>query len=109
MTINRKNPRNQSYAKVLLDGSIPAYMRDISPQGFRIYSPVPLPYKEGSVAVCKVIPTDQEDKAFDMTGEIRWNRQEDSGEDVLGFQISSFADQNGKSLYAKLNKRFSGQ
>jgi PilZ domain len=109
MTIDRKNTRNQSYAKVLLDGSMPAYMRDISPLGFRIYSPVPLPYKEGSVVVCKVIPSDPEDKPFDMTGEIRWNRQGDSGEDVLGFQISSFADPDGQALYEKLNKRFSGQ
>lgn len=109
MTIDRKKPRNQSYVKVLLDGALPAYIRDISPQGFRVYSPVPLPYKEGSVLICKVIPSNQDEKPFDISGEIRWNRQKDDGEDLLGFQITSFAAPNGKDLYAELNKRFSGQ
>lgn len=109
MNIDRKNPRNQSYAKILLNGSMPAYMRDISPSGFRVYSPVPLPYKEGSKIVCKVIPADHEDAPFDIEGEIRWNRQGDRGEDIMGFQISSFADPQGEAMYREMNKRFSTQ
>lgn len=109
MTIDRQSTRNQSYAKVLLDGSMPAYMRDISPSGFRVYSPVPLPYKEGSVLVCKVIPADQDVDPFDIEGEIRWNRQGEGGEDIMGFKINSFKDPRGEELYEKLNQRFSGR
>ncbi|MDC7236001.1 MAG: PilZ domain-containing protein [Spirochaetales bacterium] len=107
MSTERKDPRNQSYAKILLDGSMPAYMRDISPQGFRVYSPVPLPYKEGSRISCKVIPSDGE--PFDIEGEIRWNRQGEDGEDIMGFRISSFTDAEGESRYKEMNKRFSTQ
>ena len=107
MNKDRKNQRNQSYAKVLLDNSQPAYIRDISASGFRVYSPVPLPYKEGSSVNCLIIPSDGTDPSFRITGEIRWNRQDAEGEDLMGILISSFEDEKGEDLYNSLNRRFS--
>ncbi|MDA3957901.1 PilZ domain-containing protein [Oceanispirochaeta sp.] len=107
MSKERTDQRNQSYAKVLLDNSQPAYIRDISARGFRVYSPVPLPYKEGSTITCLIIPTDSEGQSFKISGEIRWNKLDAEGEDIMGILISSFEDKKGESLYHSLNMRFS--
>ncbi len=107
MSTDRKTTRNRSYAKVILDGSLPAYIRDLSPGGFRVYSPVPLPYGEGSVIQCRIIPSDQEDQPFDLTGQIRWDRQESGGDDIMGVQIDSYPDSRSKEQFIRLNELFS--
>jgi len=107
MSNDRKNHRNQSYAKVLLNGSFPAYIRDISPDGFRVYSPVPLPFNEGDEVLCIVIPSDGDQTSFKITGQIRWNRQDSQGDDIMGILIKSFENDEDMENYASLNKRFS--
>ncbi|MDC7239053.1 MAG: PilZ domain-containing protein [Spirochaetales bacterium] len=105
MSTDRKNPRKQSYAKVILDGDLPAYIRDLSPDGFKVYSPVPLPYDQGSVISCRIIPSDLED--FEVEGEVRWNRQDSNGNEILGVKITSYTDQDSEKLFARLNEQFS--
>jgi len=107
MSNDRKNQRNQSYAKVLLNGSFPAYLRDISPEGFRVYSPVPLPFQEGNEVQCIVIPSDGEQKSLRITGQIRWNKQDSEGEDIMGIRIASFENEGDKEMFQELNKLFS--
>jgi hypothetical protein len=106
MKTNRKTQRSQSYAKVLLDNSLPAYIRDISVDGFRVYSPVPLPYQEGNSVSCRIFPMNDSDDSFQIKGLIRWNQQDAEGEDLMGILISSFETTEGKILYKSLNQRF---
>ncbi len=107
MSEDRKSRRNQSYAKVLLNGSFPAYIRDISPDGFRVYSPVPLPFNEGDSVLCIIIPSDMEKKSFKINGQIRWNRQDSEGDDLMGILIQSFENDADKHFFDELNDQFS--
>ena len=98
--------RQLSYAKVLIEGRMPAYIRDMSGGGFRVYSPVPLPVEDGSSISCLIIPEDNSDDAFELSGEVRWSRHEAEGDDIMGILISSFSSVEGKNHYASLLKRF---
>jgi hypothetical protein len=109
MSTNRKDLRNQSYAKVLLNGKFPGYIRDTSPEGFRVYSPMLLPVKEGDEVQCIVIPTDGEEETFKISGQVRWNRQDQEGENIIGILITAYKDSHGKDLYKKLDKQFSNE
>ena len=102
----RKAQRLNSYAKVLIQGRMPAYIRDMSDLGFRVYSPVPMPIDEGSAIKCLIIPEDKECAPFELSGEVRWNRKEEEGDDIMGIKISSFSTEDGKKQYAALLSRF---
>ncbi len=104
--IQRKAQRQMSYAKVLIEGRLPAYIRDMSGDGFRVYSPVPLPVDEGSSIRCMIIPEDGNAAAFELSGEVRWNRHESDGDDIMGILISSFSSAEGEKQYASLLARF---
>lgn len=101
----RQSQRQNSYAKVLIQGKLPAYIRDMSELGFRVYSPVPLPMEEGAAISCLIIPEDGSGK-FELSGEVRWNRIEDEGDDVMGILISAFPTAEGKKRYSSLLSLF---
>ena len=95
----RKDRRRHSYAKVLIDGRQPAYIRDISTGGFRVYSPMPLSQEEGSSVRCQIIPEDPGESSFEITGEVRWNRLEAEGDDIMGFWSVRSPRRRGKNSF----------
>jgi hypothetical protein len=101
----RQSQRQNSYAKVLIEGRLPAYIRDMSDLGFRVYSPVPLPIEEGASISCLIIPEDGSGR-FELSGEVRWNRVEEEGDDIMGILIGSFPSAEVKKQYSSLLSRF---
>ena len=106
MSHERTNNRYNSYAKVLMDG-IPGYMRDISSDGFKYVTPLPVSARTGTVEQITVIPRDSSIQSFKLEGEIRWQKTDEEGFQVCGIRIIEFGSTEGDEIYRGLQDQFS--
>ncbi len=106
MSHERVNDRYSSYAKVLMNG-IPGYMRDISSDGFKYVTILPVSAPTGTVEQITVIPRDGSVKSFRLEGEVRWQKTDDEGFQVCGIRIIGFDSAEGKQIYKDIQDQFS--
>ena len=106
MTNNRTSSRFTSYAKVLMDG-IPGYMRDISEDGFKYVTIIPLTVEQSETKAVTVLPENEEISQFGLTGQIRWIRSDDEGFQICGIKILRFETPEGEGAYKELKRLFS--
>lgn len=106
MSNDRIQNRYSSYAKILMDG-LPGYMRDISSDGFKYVTILPMTVQTGEVKQITVIPQDTSFSSFQLEGEIRWIKKDNEGFQVCGIRIKSFISDQCRSTYVKLQDQFS--
>ncbi|OQY34034.1 MAG: hypothetical protein B6241_06010 [Spirochaetaceae bacterium 4572_59] len=106
MNNDRINNRYSSYAKILMDG-LPGYMRDISSDGFKYVTILPMTVLKGDVKQITIIPQDTSFDSFQLSGEIRWIKEESEGFQVCGIRITEFKSDQYKNSYKELQNRFS--
>ncbi len=106
MNNNRTSSRFSSYAKVLMDG-IPGYMRDISHEGFKYVTIMPVNASLQEKKPVQVLPENSELNPFTLSGEIRWVRTDAEGFQVCGIKILAFDTPEGEKSYKKLEEQFS--
>ena len=105
MTNNRSNSRFNSYAKILMEG-VPGYMRDISSDGFKYVTIIPMTAAQEETKAITVLPEDEEIGQFSLTGQIRWIRTDAEGFRICGIQILSFDTPEGERTYRTLKQQF---
>lgn len=101
MSEHRMEPRNQGYAKVIMD-SLPGYLRNLTDEGCKIVTISALPHSIGESLTFQILP--DETSGLDritVTAELRWEKK-DGPYFVYGFQISSYASENDSEIYHKL-------
>ncbi|RKX73540.1 MAG: hypothetical protein DRP70_11650 [Spirochaetes bacterium] len=101
MSEHRMEPRNQGYAKTIMD-SRPGYLRNLTEEGCKIVTVSALPYSIGEVLTFQILP--DETSGLDrmtVTAELRWEKK-DGPYFVYGFLISNFASENDRKIYFKL-------
>ncbi len=105
MTNNRSSSRFYSYAKVLMDG-VPGYMRDISDDGFKYVTIIPMTAAQNETKTITVLPENEEIGQFSLTGQIRWIRTDAEGFRICGIQILSFDTPDGEKTYRTMEQQF---
>jgi len=105
MNESRINDRHSSYAKILMDGN-PGYMRDISREGFKFVTPLPLSPETGSRKECMVMPLESRFDTFRVIGEVRWVKAEEDGFVTCGIRITEFETAGGEGTYRALQKEY---
>ncbi|RKX94517.1 MAG: hypothetical protein DRZ90_11805 [Spirochaetes bacterium] len=106
MPEHRMEPRNQGYAKVIMD-SRPGYLRNLTEEGCKIVTVSALPYSIGEILTFQILP--DETSGLDritVTAELRWEKK-DGPYFVYGFLISKFASENDREIYFKLVTQYS--
>lgn len=106
MSDDRINNRYNSYAKILMDG-LPGYMRDISSDGFKYVTILPMTALIGDVKQITVIPQNASFDSFKLKGEIRWIKEESEGFQVCGIRIKEFMSDQFQRNYRELQSQFS--
>ena len=85
----------------------PGYMRDISSDGFKYVTILPLSARTGAVEQITVIPRDSSIQSFKLEGEIRWQKSDEEGFQVCGIRIIGFGSTEGEEIYKGLQDQFS--
>ena len=101
MSEHRTEPRNQGYAKVMLD-SHPGYLRNLTDEGCKIVTVSALPHKVGEILTFQILP--DETSGLDritVTGELRWENM-DGQYYIYGFHIVNYSTESDSKIYHKL-------
>jgi hypothetical protein len=105
MSEHRMEPRNQGYAKVILD-SRPGYLRNLTEDGCKIVTVSALPHRVGETLTFQIIP--DETSGLDritVTSQLRWEKK-DGPYFIYGFQIETYASDEDMSNYRKLVSQY---
>lgn len=101
MSEHRMEPRNQGYAKVILD-SRPGYLRNLTDEGCKIVTVSALPNEVGEYLTFQIIP--DETSGLDritVKAQLRWEKK-DGPYYVYGFHIEDFASEDDAEVFHKL-------
>ena len=101
MSEHRMEPRNQGYAKTIMD-SRPGYLRNLTEDGCKIVTVSALPHRVGEIITFQIIP--DETSGLDritITAELRWEKN-DGPYFVYGFLIKGFASDLDRDIYFML-------
>ena len=101
MSEHRMEPRNQGYAKVIMN-TRPGYLRNLTDDGCKIVMVSALPHGIGEQLTFQIIPDETSDLlrvTFD--GELRWEKK-DGPYFLYGFRIVNFASDVDAESYHKL-------
>ena len=101
MSEHRTEPRNQGYAKVVMD-SRPGYLRNLTDEGCKIVTVSALPHKIGEILTFQILP--DETSGLDritVTAELRWENM-DRQYFIYGFHIVNYSTENDSEIYHKL-------
>ncbi len=103
----RKNPRNKTYAKVLIeDSSTPGYLRDLSRDGCQLALTRPLPVQKGDSLTLSVLPAEEMGiPRFSLTVEIVWTRN-DPVYFLVGAVVDSVNDAESEERLGELFKYY---
>ena len=101
MSEDRREPRNQGYAKVIMD-SRPGYLRNLTDDGCKIAMVSALPHAIGEQLAFQIIP-DETSGLLRLTldGTLCWEKKE-ALYFLYGFRIVSFASDAEAESYHKL-------
>ncbi len=105
MSEHRMEPRNQGYAKVIMD-SRPGYLRNLTDEGCKIVTVSALPYSRGETLTFQIIP--DETSGLDritITAELRWEKK-DGPYFVYGFLIINYASESDSKIYHDLVNQY---
>ena len=105
MSEHRMEPRNQGYAKVIMD-SRPGYLRNLTDEGCKIVTVSALPYTRGETLTFQIIP--DETSGLDritITAKLRWEKK-DGPYFVYGFLIINYASDSDSKIYHDLVNQY---
>lgn len=105
MSEHRMEPRNQGYAKVIMD-SRPGYLRNLTEEGCKIVTVSALPHQVGETLTFQIIP--DETSGLDrmtVTAQLRWEKK-DGPYFVYGFRIDTYASDQDMLLYRMLVSQY---
>ncbi len=105
MSEHRMEPRNQGYAKVILD-SRPGYLRNLTDEGCKIVTVSALPNTVGEILTFQIIP--DETSGLDritVQGQLRWEKK-DGPYFVYGFHIEHFASDGDEKVFHALVSQY---
>ena len=101
MSEHRMEPRNQGYAKVILD-SRPGYLRNLTDEGCKIVTVSALPGRVGDILTFQIIPEETSGlERITVDGQLRWEKK-DGPYFVYGFHIERFASDKDSGIFRKL-------
>lgn len=105
MSEHRMEPRNQGYAKVILD-SRPGYLRNLTDEGCKIVTVSALPHSTGETLTFQILP--DETSGLDrvtVSAELRWEKK-DGPYFIYGFLIMNYATDKDLETYRKLVNQY---
>ena len=99
MPEHRMEPRNQGYAKVIID-SRPGYMRNLTDEGCKIVTVSALPNTIGEKITFQVIPDETSGlQRITVDGQLRWEKR-DGPYFIYGFHIEDFASTDDETVFS---------
>lgn len=106
MPEHRMEPRNQGYAKTIMN-SRPGYLRNLTDEGCKIVTVSALPHRLGEVLTFQILPDETSGlERITVTAELRWEKK-DGPYFVYGFLIMNFASDNDMRIYSELVAQYS--
>jgi len=101
MAEHRMEPRNQGYAKVIIDSG-PGYLRNLTDEGCKIVTLSALARRVGESITFQILP--EETSGLDrvtVDAELRWEKR-DGPYFVYGFRIDGYGSEDDEDTYGKL-------